>query len=273
MNRTLTVSWTQALTEMGVILRLAESEAEAMLEGACEQEPSRCRRCSGERLYRLSGGRLRCAKCRYSFYRFTGRWLGRHRLPAKTWLAAIKAFELGLGPTELAQVCGLSLPTAAELQKTIQMSLASTDPSWVDAVRACDSGSGVPRSFKVMVRGDGFSVQAGAAGEGEAQVDMPAEGGPDSMRAFRAGVRRWKRLPADRFALKLKEWELRSTRTESIFELALASLVRYMPAGVSERKGGVTTTIRHHHHHATPKQVEETGLVIRQVRIKELVAA
>ncbi|MBI5203058.1 MAG: transposase [Elusimicrobia bacterium] len=240
MNGSRTVSWTQALAELGVVLRLDAEEAEKLLDAACEGAPTRCRRCAGERLYELNGGRLRCAKCKYSFYKHTGRWLGRHRLPAKTWLAAIKAFELGLGHQALAQVCELSLPTAAELEKTIQMSIAVSDASWVGAVKACDSGVGIPRRFRAEASGASFRVEPVGEGADGPVVEMPEH---EALRAFRMGVRRWAKLPADRFALKLKEWQVRSTHEGSLFELALDSLVRYMPAGINERKGGVTSVL------------------------------
>ncbi|MBI4349455.1 MAG: transposase [Elusimicrobia bacterium] len=247
MNGYRTISWTQALAEMGVILRLDPKEAEQMLDAACEAEPTRCRRCGADRLYNLSGGRLRCAKCRYSFYKFTGRWLGRHRLPAKVWLAAIKAFELGLGGQSVAEVCELSLPTAAELEKTIQMSIAALDPAWIETIKACDAGANIPRRFAASPKGAAFQVRPVGAAD-EAVVEMP-EDSPEPMRAFRAGVRRWSKLPADRFALKLKEWEVRSTYPGSLFELALRALVRYTPPGVSERKGGVSSVLHHPKHH------------------------
>lgn len=230
------VSWAQALNELGVILRLDAAEAELMLEEACRREPPKCRRCGNEKIYRLNAGRLRCAECRYSFRSFTGRWLGRHRLPARVWLAAIKCFELGLGARELAQVSELSLPTAAELERTVQMALAAMDPSWTSVVRACASGGDVPRSFRIRHQGDGVKVEALPEEGEDVRIDLPPVGStPDTLKAFRAGIRRWMRLPADRLALKLKEWELRSNRRgTSLFNLALEALVRYMPAGVSD---------------------------------------
>lgn len=234
-ERNIGVSWAQALNELGAILKLDATQAEIMLEEACRREPHKCRRCGNERIYRLSGGRLRCAECRYSFRPFTGRWLGRHRLPATVWLAAIKCFELGLGARELAQVSELSLPTAAELERTIQMSLAALDPQWTSVVRACASGGDVTRSFKIRQQGDGVKVEPLAEAGDDVRIDLPPAGAtPDTLRAFRAGLRRWMRLPPDRLALKLKEWELRSNRRTGLFELAIEALVRYMPAGVSD---------------------------------------
>lgn len=235
MQEQTTVSWAQALNELGVILKLDEAQAELMLEEAGRREPHKCQRCGNEKIYRLGGGRLRCAECRYSFRPFTGRWLGRHRLPARVWLAAIKCFELGLGARELAQVSELSLPTAAELERTIQLALAALDPSWTSVVRACAAGGDVTRSFKIRQQGDGVKVEPLAEAGDDVRIDLPPAGStPDSLRAFRAGLRRWMRLPPDRLALKLKEWELRSNRRAGLFNLALEALVRYMPAGVSD---------------------------------------
>ncbi|MCX5789004.1 MAG: transposase [Elusimicrobia bacterium] len=207
-------TWAQALNELGAILRLDTNQAELMLDEAARREPHHCRRCGNEdRIYRLSGGRLRCAKCRYSFRAFTGRWLGRHRLPATVWLAAIKCFELGLGAQELSQVAGLSL-----------------------LVRAVACGGNVTRAFKIRHQGDGIRVEPlPSAGDDEVRIDLPPAGQTaDQLRVFRAGIRRWMRLSPDRLALKLKEWEVRSNRRGSLFELALEALVRYMPEGVAD---------------------------------------
>ena len=230
------VTWATALNELGAILRLDATQAELMLEDACRHEPTRCRRCGNEdRIYRLSGGRLRCAKCRYSFREFTGRWLGRHRLAAQVWLAAIKCFELGLGARELSQVAGLSLPTAAELERTVQMALAALDPTWTTVVRAVASGTEVTRCFKIRHQGDGIRVEPLPSAGEDIRIDLPPAGQTaDQLRAFRAGIRRWMRLSPDRLALKLKEWEVRSNRRGSLFTLALEALVRYMPEGVSD---------------------------------------
>lgn len=230
-------TWAQALNELGAILRLDTNQAELMLDEAARREPHHCRRCGNEdRIYRLSGGRLRCAKCRYSFRAFTGRWLGRHRLPATVWLAAIKCFELGLGARELSQVAGLSLPTAAELERTVQMALAALDPTWATVVRAVACGGNVTRAFKIRHQGDGIRVEPlPSAGDDEVRIDLPPAGQTaDQLRVFRAGIRRWMRLSPDRLALKLKEWEVRSNRRGSLFELALEALVRYMPEGVAD---------------------------------------
>lgn len=234
------VSWTRALTEIGVVLRLGDAEAEAMLDDACRQKAPRCMRCGHDKIYALSGKRLltgsrmRCAKCRYSFRQFTGRWLGRHRLPAKVWLAAIKCFELGLGAKELAQVAGLSLPTAMELERTLHLSLAATDPAWTKAVVACATGHNPPTAFRVRERGNGVKVDIIPDAEGTPRIELPpAETASNAVRIFRAGARRWMRLPADRLPLKLKELEYRS-RGGSIFELLLEALVRPEPSGMPE---------------------------------------
>lgn len=235
-----TVSWTRALNEIGVVLRLGDAEAEAMLDDVCSRRAATCLRCGHDKVYSLSGKRLltghrmRCAKCRYSFRQFTGRWLGRHRIPAKVWLAAIKCFELGLGAKELAQVAGMSLPTASELERTLQLALAATDPAWTNAVLACASGGNVPTAFRVRERGHGIKVDIIPDAEGTPRIELPqAEGASDAVRIFRAGVRRWMKLSADRMALKLKELEHRS-QGGSIFEAILEALARPVPAGLPE---------------------------------------
>lgn len=229
-------SWAQALRELGVVLRLDASEARLLLDEACRREPARCRRCGNDRIWGLRGNRLRCAECGYSFMRFTGRWLGLHRLPARTWLAAIKCFELGLRAPESAKLSGLSGPTAARMERTIQMALAALDPSWAGVVRACASGREVPRRFAIRRRGDAVKVETLPETDGGPRIDLTAEGwSPSSLRALRAAARRWVRLRPDRLALRLKEFEWRSnTQGGSLFNLGIDALARYMPAGLSD---------------------------------------
>ncbi|MCX5788643.1 MAG: hypothetical protein NTX64_09110, partial [Elusimicrobia bacterium] len=176
----------------------------------------------------MSGGRLRCSNCRYSFRLHTGRWLGRHRVPARVWLAAVKCFELGLGHLELAQVAGLSPATADEMIYTIQLSLAAQDPVWRCAAAAALDGGPAPRAFAVKPAGRGVRVEILAGEEPGVRIPVPPGGAlPPELRGFLASAKRWMSLSPARFALKLKELEIRSRATEPLFELVLDSLVRY----------------------------------------------
>ncbi len=71
-----------------------------------------CPYCRSLRVYRIAGKRYRCRNCKYRFADFTGRFLGRLRISAVTWLWVIKLFELEVSARRMAREVGLSYPTA-----------------------------------------------------------------------------------------------------------------------------------------------------------------
>jgi transposase len=70
-----------------------------------------CHACGGRKVYRLSEGRYRCARCRITFGLFTGTFLGQARLSLDTWLWLVKLFELEVTARQAAMRVGLSCPT------------------------------------------------------------------------------------------------------------------------------------------------------------------
>ena len=51
-----------------------------------------CPRCGHRKVYTLSGDRLRCASCKYTFQPFSGRWLNNGALSPSEWLRLIVLF-------------------------------------------------------------------------------------------------------------------------------------------------------------------------------------
>lgn len=83
-----------------------------------------CPRCEGRKLYVLrTKERFRCARCRYTFGAFTGRWLSQVRLTARQWLWVVKLFELEVSARKVAQQLSLSYPTALRTVTTLRRSL------------------------------------------------------------------------------------------------------------------------------------------------------
>ncbi len=83
-----------------------------------------CPRCEGQKLYVLgTKERFRCARCRYTFGPFTGRWLAQVRLTARQWLWVVKLFELEVSARKMAEQLSLSYPTALRAVTTLRRSL------------------------------------------------------------------------------------------------------------------------------------------------------
>lgn len=51
-----------------------------------------CPRCGHRKVYTLSGERLRCASCKYTFQPFSGRWINNGALACSEWLQLIDLF-------------------------------------------------------------------------------------------------------------------------------------------------------------------------------------
>ena len=87
-----------------------------------------CTRCRSRKVYRIAGKRYRCKNCKYTFHDFTGRWIGKLRIPFKKWLWIIKFFEVGISARKISQQVGLSYPTVHKAITVIRLAiLASID--------------------------------------------------------------------------------------------------------------------------------------------------
>ncbi len=72
---------------------LTEADARGYLVAHCWPPQGRfCPRCGDTKLYALSGGRYRCAACRYTFQEFSGRWINNGNLPALVWTRLMRLF-------------------------------------------------------------------------------------------------------------------------------------------------------------------------------------
>lgn len=70
-----------------------------------------CTRCKGYKIYRITGKRYRCKRCKYTFNDFSGRWINKLRISYKKWLWIIKFFEVEISARKITQQTGLSYPT------------------------------------------------------------------------------------------------------------------------------------------------------------------
>ncbi|MCG8529531.1 MAG: IS1595 family transposase [Desulfovibrionales bacterium] len=82
-----------------------------------------CPRCGQHKLYTLSGGRYRCAMCKYTFQDFSGRWINNGSLSPTTWLKLTHLFLHEYTVHELAQEVNLSYNAAYKAITTIRFAL------------------------------------------------------------------------------------------------------------------------------------------------------
>jgi len=89
-----------------------------------------CIRCGERKIYRLVKSRYRCARCRYTFQDFSGRWIGELNLSAKQWLWILKLFELEISARRIAQEAAISYPTTLKATHLIRCAIAQQSPDF-----------------------------------------------------------------------------------------------------------------------------------------------
>ena len=105
-----------------------ERKAYKYLSKKCLKNGHRiCPRCGGRKLYRLQDGRRRCARCRYTFHDFTGRWINHGRLTCIQWLSLIKLFELEVSTRKMADQMKIAYNTAYNAVRTIRYAICAHD--------------------------------------------------------------------------------------------------------------------------------------------------
>lgn len=103
-----------------------ERTASNFIRKQCWKDSIRfCIRCGARRIYKLSTGRYRCAKCKYTFTDFSGRWIGKLKIDVRQWLWIIKLFELELSARKISQQVGLSYPTTLKAVNLIRETIVT----------------------------------------------------------------------------------------------------------------------------------------------------
>lgn len=197
------------LDEFHAFLATGLRGAQARLVQACRRRPAACPRC-------------RDCDCAH------GRWLGKRRIPAKAWLAAVKSFELGLGGRQTARLTGLSKPTVYATLDTIRAALAALDPDW-------SAPSGDEKSPVFGVRWEGERVRVtrvhGPAAGCDAVISygaaLPRRTADPFLRYLAAQTAKHFGIPQASFPLYLKEYEFRfNRRGRPLFDEILDALTR-----------------------------------------------
>lgn len=102
----------------------SEISARKYLTKKCRKNGRRfCPRCSHQKLYKLSSGKHRCSRCKYSFHDFSGRWINHGRLSCVQWLSLIKLFELELSVRKMAEQMNLAYNTVYQAIRSIRYSI------------------------------------------------------------------------------------------------------------------------------------------------------
>lgn len=102
----------------------SESRAKNYLSKKCLKNGHRfCPRCNHRKLYKLSSGKRRCARCKYSFHDFSGRWIAQGHLSCIQWLSLIKLFELELSVRKMAEQMALAYNTVYRAVMAIRWSI------------------------------------------------------------------------------------------------------------------------------------------------------
>lgn len=103
-----------------------EAAARRFVLGFCLENHQRvCVRCGCRRLYRLSDGRRRCSRCRYTFHDLSGRWINRGGLSLGQWLRLVKLFELEVSPRKMAMQLGIAYRTVYKAVTTIRLAIVA----------------------------------------------------------------------------------------------------------------------------------------------------
>jgi transposase len=102
----------------------SELKAKKYLSKKCLKNGHRiCPRCNNRKHYKLASGKRRCSNCKYTFHKFSGRWINHGRLTCIQWLSLIKLFELELSVRKISEQMGLSYNTTYSAIETIRYSL------------------------------------------------------------------------------------------------------------------------------------------------------
>lgn len=101
-----------------------EAKAQEYLLSRCWPSGERfCPRCGESRQYALSGGRYRCAGCKYTYQDMSGRWINNGNLSALTWVWLLGLFIGEKTVHELATELELSYNAAYKAVTTIRFAI------------------------------------------------------------------------------------------------------------------------------------------------------
>ncbi|MDI6739367.1 MAG: transposase [Candidatus Edwardsbacteria bacterium] len=112
------------LTSFDAVIR-TESSARKYLQHLCWENGRRfCPRCRSRKTTVQTRDSYQCHVCGYAFHDFSGRWLNKATLSCGQWLRIVKLYDLGVGPSRVAQEMGLSYHTVIRIYGIIRERMA-----------------------------------------------------------------------------------------------------------------------------------------------------
>ncbi|OIQ50797.1 Transposase zinc-ribbon domain protein [Pseudodesulfovibrio hydrargyri] len=105
------------------LLRDEDKARDYFLELAWPTGDPFCPRCGHRKVYTLSGERLRCASCKYTFQPFSGRWINNGALTPGEWLRLIVLFVEERSVHQMKEELGLSYNTVYKALTAIRFAI------------------------------------------------------------------------------------------------------------------------------------------------------
>lgn len=97
--------------------------------GFCWKNHQRfCPRCRERKLYRVAGGKRRCARCHYTFHDFSQRFINCCSFTFQQWLWFLKLFELDISNQETAAQLKVSYATVLKAKDVIRRAILAQTP-------------------------------------------------------------------------------------------------------------------------------------------------
>lgn len=104
-----------------------------------------CPRCGHRKVYTLSGERLRCASCKYTFQPFSGRWINNGALSPSEWLRLISLFVDECSVHQMKKQLSLSYNTVYKALTAIRFAILAHA---IDARQLISSATGLDSYLK-----------------------------------------------------------------------------------------------------------------------------
>ncbi len=104
-----------------------------------------CPRCDHQKVYTLSGDRLRCAHCKYTFQPFSGRWINNGALSPAEWLRLVSLFVEECSVHQMKKRLGLSYNTVYKALTAIRFAILAQA---IDACQLISSATGLNSYLK-----------------------------------------------------------------------------------------------------------------------------
>lgn len=102
----------------------SENAARKYVLGFCWKNHQRyCPRCGGRKLYKVAGGKRRCARCLYTFHDFSQRFINGCAFSFQQWLWFLKLFALNVSSGEIATQLKVSYATVLKANDLVRRAI------------------------------------------------------------------------------------------------------------------------------------------------------